>query len=70
MEDFSGVKGFLKRHECEFCGRRCGSNMDLVRHRRIHTGERPFKCGICSMSFTLKSNLKRHMRMRHGEDIV
>ena len=36
---------------------------DLVRHFRIHTKEKPFKCEECDRAFTVKSTLITHMKI-------
>ena len=39
----------------------------LLRHVRMHTADRPFKCEVCKRAFRQKSNLIVHMRMHTGE---
>ena len=54
----------LKKHRCSFCSYESLFKKDVIKHERIHTGERPFKCDVCSMAFSQKSTLKTHY-MRH-----
>lgn len=55
------------RTVCEYCNRDFVYPARLLRHRRVHTGERPFKCEFCSKSFTQKVHLKLHTRVHTGE---
>ena len=34
---------------------------------RIHTGDKPHQCSICEMSFTVSSDLTRHVNIHTGE---
>ena len=56
-------------YHCTFspCGKAFTHRSTLVKHLRIHKGERPFICHICSQSFIQNSNLKRHMLIHTGE---
>ncbi|KAK7080391.1 hypothetical protein SK128_000244, partial [Halocaridina rubra] len=43
--------GRPKRFKCEICGKCASAKSDLIKHIRIHTGDRPYKCTVCDASF-------------------
>ncbi|XP_075150721.1 uncharacterized protein LOC142224821 [Haematobia irritans] len=50
-----------------FCGRAYARLYDVQVHRRVHTGEFPFKCTICEKAFERSNKLKVHMRIHTNE---
>ncbi|XP_075892283.1 zinc finger protein 296 [Nelusetta ayraudi] len=54
-----------KDESCEYCGKQFRNSSNLTVHRRSHTGERPYRCGLCSYACAQSSKLTRHMKT-HG----
>lgn len=52
---------------CEVCCKHFTRKAHLVRHRYLHTGEKPFKCNKCDQTFNRKDHLGAHVRDRHAD---
>ncbi|XP_070309091.1 zinc finger protein 236 isoform X1 [Odocoileus virginianus] len=54
---------------CSYCPKSFKKPSDLVRHVRIHTGEKPYRCEECGKSFTVKSTLDCHVKTHTGQKL-
>ncbi|KAK3598628.1 hypothetical protein CHS0354_037578 [Potamilus streckersoni] len=74
FSDESGLKKHSRLHSgenmchCETCGKMFSDKSTLRRHLlNVHQGVKPFKCGLCDLSFVFRSHLEDHMRRHTGE---
>lgn len=65
------ITGRSRNDTCEYCGKVFKNCSNLTVHRRSHTGEKPYKCELCSYACAQSSKLTRHMKThgRLGKDI-
>ncbi|XP_046801391.1 zinc finger protein 236 [Lucilia cuprina] len=56
------ASGHTENFTCRICSKVLSSASSLDRHVLVHTGERPFNCKYCHLTFTTNGNMHRHMR--------
>ena len=57
------------KHKCLFCPYSTNVMTNLRNHQRRHTGEKPFRCNVCSKTFTRKSTLQEHYFRLHPQEL-
>ncbi|CAD5119346.1 DgyrCDS7963 [Dimorphilus gyrociliatus] len=56
-----------RKYICDFCESGFKSSSHLEEHRRLHTGEKPYKCPVCPFEASHGSNYRLHLRDNHPE---
>ena len=54
-------------YQCNVCGQRCSSKINLQSHMSKHTGNKEFICKICDTGFKHASSLQKHVKLHNGE---
>ena len=57
---------------CDFpdCGKAFAIAGGLRIHKRVHNGEKPFKCSECGRGFAESSNLSKHVRFDRSSAVL
>ena len=58
------------KFKCSYCSKVFNQKSNVVRHERIHTGEKPYKCEICKKCFTRSYSLKFHEQIHSGGEKI
>lgn len=57
-----------KMIKCNFCERNFPTKHQVRSHERVHTGDRPFTCYICSVAFAHGGNMIKHIKSKHPSE--
>ena len=63
------LKCYGKQHQCDVCEKFFNNYLVLVVHKRVHVGERPYKCVDCGERFNCVSSLKTHYKLHKQQNL-
>ena len=52
---------------CSKCNKFFSRKPNLLRHEKIHAGDRPYQCQLCLKFFSQKAHLKKHLLTHSSE---
>ena len=58
----------VHHHQCKECGKAFDRKSNVIRHMRVHNGERPYQCRYCERTFKHITNRKYHEKKVHGKE--
>ncbi|CAJ0575400.1 unnamed protein product, partial [Mesorhabditis spiculigera] len=70
VRENTGPDPDVSARTCSICGYQGKWVSEMIRHKRVHTAERPFKCRYCSRTSKWKADLIRHVAKTHGIRVV
>ncbi|CAB4016011.1 zinc finger 271-like [Paramuricea clavata] len=68
MSHFGGCNQVSRVLQCSICRLTFTTSRALKMHTRIHSGEKPYKCGQCNKAFARKDELHTHKYFHTGND--
>ena len=62
-DDSEYAKVKIRGYFCHFCDKHFSRRHHLIRHERVHTGEKPYSCETCGKNFGDSSAFLKHKRL-------
>ncbi|XP_054261904.1 zinc finger protein 227-like [Macrosteles quadrilineatus] len=66
-QSLSPIDDSYRPYECHYCPKSFSIEDALVKHIRMHTGEKPFICDQCGKGFSQSSGLYTHQKVHSDE---